>query len=104
MCFAAASDFAERKQFIVDSAAHPKTTSEPGYATIAARLYLREDLDWCSRRLEQLLKTGPTGDMFWMFPATAVAYLDQGQLTSSARTALRQAWNTYAPYRGDTEN
>ena len=42
--------------------------------------------------------------MFWMFPITAVAYLDQGQLTDSARQSLRRAWRTYMPYRGDTEN
>jgi hypothetical protein len=42
--------------------------------------------------------------MFWMFPVTAIAYLDQGQLTPSARTALRRSWQTYMPYRGDTEN
>jgi hypothetical protein len=44
------------------------------------------------------------GDMFWMYPVTAIAYLDRGQLTASARAALRQAWKTYAPYRGDTKN
>jgi hypothetical protein len=42
--------------------------------------------------------------MFWMYPVTAVAYLDRGQLSASARKALRSAWKTYAPYRGDTEN
>ena len=57
-----------------------------------------------SRRLEQILADGPTGDMFWMYPVTAIAYLDRGQLTDSARMALRHAWQTYMPYRGDTEN
>ena len=42
--------------------------------------------------------------MFWMFPVTAIAYLDQGQLTPEARRALRDSWRTYMPYRGDTEN
>jgi hypothetical protein len=42
--------------------------------------------------------------MFWMFPVTSIAYLDRGQLTPSARKALRNAWKTYMPYRGDTEN
>jgi hypothetical protein len=96
--------FPERKAFIIDKAAHPKGPGEPGYTTIAAKLYLHEDLDWCSRRLEQLLAAGPSGDMFWMFPVTAIAYLDRGQLSDSARKALRQSWKTYAPYRGDTEN
>jgi hypothetical protein len=75
-----------------------------GYESIAARLYLHQDAAWCSKRLLELLEPGPTGDMFWMFPVTAVAYLDRGQLTAEARRALRQAWKTYMPYRGDTEN
>lgn len=73
------------------------------YQTIAAKLYLHRDPEWCSRRLEELLQS-PSGDMFWMFPVTAVAYLDRGQLSPSARNALRQSWKTYMPYRGDTEN
>ena len=39
-----------------------------------------------------------------MFPITAVAYLDHGQLSDSARQALRRSFKTYMPYRGDTEN
>ena len=87
---------------LVEFQAHPKATG--GYATIAARLKLHEDPEWCSKRLNEMLAAGPTGDMFWMFPVTAIAYLDQGQLSANARQALRQAWKTYMPYRGDTEN
>jgi hypothetical protein len=96
--------FTARMQSVIDAYAHPKGSGEPGYATIAARLYRHEELAWCSRRLEQLLAAGPSGDMFWMFPVTAIAYLDRGQLTDSARQALRHSWKTYMPYRGDTEN
>ncbi len=96
--------FDQRMRSVIDLFAHPKTPGDPGYATIAARLWLHEDAAWCSRRLEQLLAAGPSGDMFWMYPVTAIAHLDRGQLTPSARTALRAAWKTYAPYRGDTEN
>lgn len=74
-----------------------------GFTTIAARLWRRRDAAWCSQTLLRLLED-PSGDMFWMFPATAVAYLDRGQLSQEARTALRRAWRTYMPYRGDTEN
>lgn len=74
-----------------------------GYQTVAARLWLRQDAEWCSRKLIEMLRN-PQGDMFWMFPATAVAYLDRGQLSPAARTALRDTWRTYMPYRGDTEN
>jgi hypothetical protein len=96
--------FEERKLAMIDAYAHYKGPGDYGYAEIAAKLWRHEDAAWCSQKLEQLLAPGPTGDMFWMFPVTAIAYLDQGQLTSSARQALRSAWKTYMPYRGDTEN
>jgi len=96
--------FAQRVQFVIDAYAHPKTSGPLGYANIAAKLRLHEDAALCSRRLEELLAAGPTGDMFWMFPITAIAYLDQGQLTDSARQALHSSFRTYMPYRGDTEN
>lgn len=96
--------YAARARFVIDAYAHPKSPGPLGYANIAAKLSLREDAELCSRRLEELLAAGPTGDMFWMFSVTAVAYLDRGQLTESARNALRQSFRTYMPYRGDTEN
>jgi hypothetical protein len=74
-----------------------------GFAEIAAKLALREDAGWCSRRLVEILKE-PSGDMFWMFPCMAVAYLGRGQLSPAAQRALRDAWRTYMPVRGDTEN
>ncbi len=101
---AAAPAFAQRVQFVIDAYAHPKSSGPLGYANIAAKLRLHQDAALCSRRLEELLATGPTGDMFWMFPITAIAYLDQGQLTATAREALRRSFKTYMPYRGDTEN
>ncbi len=88
---------------LIDYYAHPKR-GDFGYATIAARLKLGEDPEWCSRRLVELLRPPLTGDMFWQFPVTAVAYLDRGQLSPEARSALREAWRTYMPFRGDTEN
>jgi hypothetical protein len=100
---AAAPPFPERARFVIDAYAHPKTPAPLGYANIAAKLRLREDAAACSRRLEELLAE-PTGDMFWMFPVTAIAYLDRGQLSDSARQALRRSFKTYMPYRGDTEN
>jgi hypothetical protein len=95
--------FRDRVQSVIESYAHPKSAGPLGYANIAAKLRLHEDAALCSRRLEELLAE-PTGDMFWMFPVTAIAYLDRGQLTDSARQALRRSFKTYMPYRGDTEN
>jgi hypothetical protein len=98
-----AQTFEQRKLAMIDDYAHFQGPGDYGYAQIAAKLWRHEDAAWCSQKLEQAL-AAPSGDMFWMFPVTAIAYLDQGQLTPSARQALRNAWKTYMPYRGDTEN
>ena len=97
-------EYDARVRSVIAAYAHPKTAGPLGYANIAAKLWLHEDAPLCSRRLEELLAAGPTGDMFWMFPVTAIAYLDRGQLSKEARAALRQSFKTYMPYRGDTEN
>ena len=99
-----APPFEARKLAMIDAYAHYAGPGDQGYGQIAARLWKHEDPAWCSQKLETLLAAGPSGDMFWMFPVTAIAHLDQGQLTPSARKALRDAWRTYMPYRGDTEN
>ena len=101
---AAQPSFEERKLQIVDAYAQPKGSAGYGYGEIAARLWRHQDAAWCSQKLEQLLASPVSGDMFWMFPVTAIAYLDRGQLSESARQALRRSWKTYMPYRGDTEN
>jgi hypothetical protein len=74
-----------------------------GLAEIAAKLALRQDAEACSARLVELMKR-PTGDMFWMFPVTCISYLGRDQLTAEAKAAVREAWRTYMPLRGDTEN
>jgi hypothetical protein len=102
--YAQAPPFDQRVRSAVEQYAHPANHGALGYANIAAKLWLHEDAALCSRRLEELLAAGPTGDMFWMYPVTAIAYLDRGQLTESARHALRESFRTYMPYRGDTEN
>jgi len=100
----AAPTFQERVNEVVHYHAHPAQLQTASYGAIASKLWLREDKEWCSRRLIEVLRAGPSGDMFWMFPVTAVAYLDNGQLTPEARRALRESWRTYMPFRGDTEN
>lgn len=96
--------FEQRKLTMIDAYAHHRGPGDYGYGEIAAKLWRHEAPAWCSRKLEQLLAAGPVGDMFWMFPVTAIAYLDQGQLSESARQALHRSWKSYMPYRGDTEN
>ena len=83
--------------------AKPGEPATLGLAEIAAKLALREDAAACSERLIELMKT-PSGDMFWMFPVTCISYLGRDQLTPEAKAAVREAWRTYFPLRGDTEN
>lgn len=83
--------------------ATPGDPTKWGLAEIAAKLALREDAEACSVRLVELMKA-PSADMFWMFPVTCISYLGRDQLTPAAKTAIREAWRTYYPLRGDTEN
>lgn len=97
--------YEERKQVLIRHMAHSpgKDPKRWGMSTLAAKLYLHEDLDRVSPRLSELLKE-PSGDMFWMFVTAAVRQLGEGQLTPQALADMRHAWKTYFPYRGDTEN
>lgn len=83
--------------------ATPGDPTKLGLAEIAAKLALREDASACSERLVELMKK-PSADMFWMFPVTCISYLGRDQLTLVAKAAIREAWRTYYPLRGDTEN
>ena len=85
------------------SAAKREDPATFGLAEIACKLRLREDADICSARLIELIKT-PASDMFWMFPVACISYLGRDQLTPEAKAAVREAWRTYLPLRGDTEN
>lgn len=46
----------------------------------------------------------PQGDMFWMFPCMAAYLHGKEKMSPATRAVVRNAWKTYAPYRGDTEN
>jgi hypothetical protein len=71
---------------------------------VAVKLLRREDADLASQRVIELMAEPQSGDMFWMFPWAAIAHLGRDQLSPEARQAIRQAWRTYFPMRGDTEN
>ena len=83
--------------------AKPADPASLGLAEIAAKLALRQDAEACSERLIELMKA-PAADMFWMFPVTCISHLGRDQLTPAAKAAVREAWRTYFPLRGDTEN
>jgi hypothetical protein len=76
---------------------------ELGLADIPAKLVLNQDVAACSTRVIELMKA-PASDMFWMFPVTCISYLGRDSLTPEAKAAIREAWRTYQPLRGDTEN
>ncbi|MCI0691741.1 hypothetical protein L0337_06990 [candidate division KSB1 bacterium] len=46
----------------------------------------------------------PSGDMFWMFQVIGAYLHGKDKMSPEVKAAMRQAWKTYAPYRGDTEN
>lgn len=100
---ASAQDFGQRRRRLIEKLARVED-ARLHYAGIAARLWLREGVPAAERRLRELLEGGISGDMFWMFPMTAIAYLDRGQLSDSTRALIRKSWKTYYPFRGDTEN
>jgi hypothetical protein len=93
----------ETLQWYVSSikADNPATFTAP---QIAAKLALRQDAALVSARVVELMKGPQSQDMFWMFPWTAISYLGRDQLTPEAKAAIRDAWRTYFPMRGDTEN
>jgi hypothetical protein len=74
-----------------------------GFQVVAARLKLGVDTALAWRQLDTLLAK-PTGDMFWMYPATGLYLNLRSQLDAAWRARFRSAWKTYTPYRGDTEN
>lgn len=97
----AAKTYGERSQEIIEH--YAQYGEKAGYAGVAAALKLKRATPELSAGLIEMLKR-PSGDMFWMFPMTAIAYCEEGQLSEEARRAMREAWRTYYPYRGDTEN
>ncbi len=100
---AAAQDYDQRRRRLIEKMARVED-AKLHYAGIAARLWLREGVPAAERKLRELLEGDISGDMFWMFPMTAIAYLDRGQLSEGARELIRKSWKKYYPFRGDTEN
>lgn len=72
-------------------------------AAIAIKLTRHEDIDACSARVIELMKTPGTGP-FWMFPVVGVTYAGRDLLSAEAKKALRDSWRSTMQLRGDTEN
>ena len=97
--FARIDEVAEWRASLVPAA----DVAKLGLADVALKLALRRDAGACSAAMIELMKK-PSADMFWMFPVTCISYLGRDQLSAEAKAAVREAWRTYMPLRGDTEN
>ena len=78
-------------------------TSRTGYYSAAVRYAHNHDLAVADSIFRDLLKE-PRGDMFWMFPVIGTYMHGKDRMSAETRAVVRNAWKTYAPYRGDTEN
>jgi hypothetical protein len=74
-----------------------------GYAGVAARYAHNINIRQADSIFMAMLKE-PRGDMFWMFPVIGAYLHGKGKMSPQVEAAVRYAWKTYAPYRGDTEN
>jgi hypothetical protein len=79
------------------------TIQAPGYYQIAVRYAHGKDIARADQMFVELLRD-PRGDMFWMIPAIGAYLHGKDKMSEETRAVVRNAWKTYAPYRGDTEN
>jgi len=94
--------FEGRCEYIIS---HFDTAASPGIYGAAVRYARGRDL----RAADSILLNSdhlrrPRGDMFWMFPVIGTYLHGKGKMSAEAEKAVRNAWKTYWPYRGDTEN
>jgi hypothetical protein len=79
------------------------TSSRANYNSIAAKYYRNSDVKEADEMFIKLLEN-PRGAMFWMYPVIGAYMVGKEVMSTEAKAALRNAWKTYAPSRGDTEN
>ncbi len=91
----------ERRADVIRS--YYDTSTAGDYYCAAARYARRKDVRTADSIFAALLKH-PSGDMFWMFPCIGTYLNGKDVMSPETRAAVRNAWKTYAPYRGDTEN
>ncbi|MDZ7333441.1 MAG: hypothetical protein ONB13_08135 [candidate division KSB1 bacterium] len=92
--------FNERKAWFIS---HFDTASRTDYSVIAAKYYRNRDVRRADEMFLKLLEK-PSGDMFWMFPVVNCYMVGKDKMSDRVKRAIRYAWKTYAPSRGDTEN
>ena len=92
--------FQARKDSLINFYAEMK---KGGYIQIAASLYRNRNIDWALAKLDSLMQN-PRGDMFWMYPFITVTYAGRNVLPEKVKIKMLKLWQSYTPYRGDTEN
>jgi len=74
-----------------------------GFYTAAARLAVGVGADRALESVRELL-AHPKGDMFYTYPLMAFFLHYRDRLPEKLRAQFKRVWQTYTPYRGDTEN
>ena len=74
-----------------------------GFIEVAARLYRGDAAATILPALDVLLEQ-PDGDMFWAYPMALLHCVGAERLPDEVLQRMRRLWQTYTPYRGDTEN
>jgi hypothetical protein len=81
----------------------PADLERGGLHDVAVNFAQGTHLPWARDRLKALTAE-PTGAMFWMYPMALVMKAGAAHLNDEDWSHIREAWRTYFPYRGDTEN
>ncbi|HUI09837.1 MAG TPA: hypothetical protein VL221_05895 [Bacteroidota bacterium] len=92
--------FDERARYV---AAYFDTSLTGGYYSAAARYADNRDIAVADSIFAAQLRE-PRGDMFWMFPCIGTYLHGKDRMSAVTKAIVRNAWKTYMPYRGDTEN
>jgi len=79
------------------------TSTAVSYYAVAARYATNNNIPLADS-LFRVALCEPRGDMFWMFPVMGAYLHGKDKMSPETRAVVRNAWKTYAPYRGDTEN
>jgi hypothetical protein len=79
------------------------TSQAAGYYQIAVRYAHNRNIAQADSMFKELLRD-PRGDMFWMIPSLGAYLFGKDKMSAETHAIVRNAWKTYAPYRGDTEN
>jgi hypothetical protein len=92
--------FDERARLV---AAAFDTSTAANYAVVAARYATGNNVQFADSMFQALVKDS-RGDMFWMYPVIGAYLHGKDIMSPETRKSVRNAWKTYTPYRGDTEN